>query len=122
MTSYAVTGKHLPNKVLNPRRVVNMLLCIDQFAVLYYYSTSASHFAGVVMCDSNSHGRMCNVAQSKIAPAHAEPAQEKSVIYRKNHELARTLPLIDGGGLAGRLHLVPQSVQVGVFGRSLAAS
>ena len=84
------------------------------------------------MCDSNSHGRMCNVAQSKIAPAHAEPAQEKSVIYRKKTggrdgpvrhtptKLARTLPLIDGGGLAGRQHLVPQSVQVGVFGRSQA--
>ena len=74
------------------------------------------------MCDSNSHGRMCNVA-------HAEPAQEKSVIYRKKHVVvmgqfpqnSRTLyiPLIDGGDLAGR---VPQSVQVGVFGRSLAAS
>ena len=37
-------------------------------------------------------------------------------------KLPHTLPLIDGGGLAGRLHLVPQSVQVGVFGRSLAAS
>ena len=32
--------------------------------------------------------RMCNVAQSKIAPAHAEPAQEKSVIYRKKHLVA----------------------------------
>ena len=82
-----------------------MLLCIvefdqhSQFAVLV--ATSASHVAGVVMCDSNSHGRLCNFA-------HAEPAQEKSVIYRKKHVVARwastaarTLPIIDGGGLAG---------------------
>ena len=36
--------------------------------------------------------------------------------------LARTLQLINGGGLVGRLRLVLWSVQVGVFGRSLAAS
>ena len=70
------------------------------------------------MCDSN---RMCNVARSKIAPAHAEPVGH---LPRGLDGPVRYTPRVHSTGVVwpfGYTYIVPQPVQVGVFGRSLEA-